>query len=183
MPRDVFEPHPVVRDFTHAGLRDVGRHIGRQVGRRIVQFVEQLLLHRARVDAPARAVGLGDRAMAVGVDLGDGITHMREIGHFLEAGIGKVAPRHLRAAFEQMAGHGGARQLRPILHRPAEMRDRRAQHQGGVGHTAADHDVSTGAQRLGDRCRADIGVHTHDALLGQLLAQRLHEHGAVFVAP
>src|SRR5207253_1629358 len=99
------EPHVVGTDLRDLCVGDVRHDIGRDVGRWVVHLVQQLLLHGVLVDDAAGAGRLGDRAGAVCIDLGDGVTQPREAGHILDARVGVVAAADLRAAFEQMAGH------------------------------------------------------------------------------
>ena len=128
--------HAVGAELLHRGLGDVGHHVGRQVGRRVVYLVQQLFLDGVLVDAPAGAGRLGDDAVAIGIDLGDRVTEVRQAGDVLVAGVGVVATRDLRAAFEQVPGHRGTRQPVPVVVRPAEMRKRRANRQRRVGDAA-----------------------------------------------
>ena len=171
MAAHAFQPHRIGPHGQHLGGGDVGHHIRGQVGSGVVQLVQQLLFHRALVDAAAGACGLGDGAVAVGVDLGNGVAQRGQAGHIFVAGVGKVAAGDLRAAFEQMARHGGAGQAVPVVGRPAVVRHGRAQHQRWVGHAAADHDVGPGAQRIGNGLRADVGVGADDGLGGHGGAQ------------
>ena len=176
------QPHRVSAHRGHAGGGDVGHHIGREVRRRVVQLVQQLFLHRAFGDAAARARGLGDGAVAVGVDLGDGVAQVGEARHILIARVGKVAACDLCAAFQQMPGHGGARQPVPVVQCPPVVRQRGAQHQRWVGHTATDHDLGACAQRIGNGLRADVGVGADDGLGGHGATQRTLQQRAVFGA-
>src|SRR5205085_3882876 len=109
------ERHAVGADFAHLGLADVRGHVRGEVRGRVVHLVQELLLHRAFGDEPAGRVGLGDDASALRVDFRDRKTHALETGHVLDAGIGAVAAGDLRAALEQVAGHGGPAEARPVV--------------------------------------------------------------------
>ncbi len=161
------------------GFADVGDDVGRQVGGRVVHFVQQLLLDGVRVDAAAGAGRLGDRAVAVGVDLGDRVAERGEAGHVLEAGVGVVAAADLRAAFEQVAGHRRAGEAVPVVARPAEVRERRADGQRRVGDAAADDDLGAGEQRVGDRLGAEVGVGADDVEAVAARAERGAQQRAV----
>ena len=92
-----------------------------------MHFIEQLLFDRALVHQPAGADSLADHAAAISLDLGDRKAHIVQPRHVFHARVGKVTTADLRAAFEQMAGHGAAGQRVPLLAAPAVMRYRRAQ--------------------------------------------------------
>ena len=92
-----------------------------------MHFIEQLFFDRALVHQPAGAFGLADHAAAVGLDLGNRKAHVVQPRHVFHTRVGKVTTADLRAAFEQMAGHGAAGQRVPLLAAPAEMCNRRAQ--------------------------------------------------------
>ena len=179
MPAYAAQPHAVGGQFGDFGLGDVGHHVGREVGRRVVHLVEQLLLHGVGVDAPAGACGFGDGAVAVCVDLGDGVPQRGQAGHVFVAGVGVITTRHLGATFEQVARHGGAGDARPVVARPAKVGQRRAHRQRGVGHPAADHDVGTGQQGIGNGLGAQVGVGRHHVQPVQSRAQRLLQQRAL----
>ncbi len=167
------EAHAVGADLGHLGLRDVGHHVGREVARRVVDLVEQLLLDGARVDPAAGAGGLADDAAAVGGDLGDGESHVVEAGHVLHARVGEVAAADLRAAFEQVAGHGGAGEAVPVVGRPAEVRQRGPERERRVRHAAGDDDLRAVADGGGDLERALVGVGADEARLVELAFEAL----------
>jgi hypothetical protein len=123
---------------------------------------------------------LGDQAVAVGADGGDGVAQARQAGHVLQPGVGVIAAGDLGAAFEQVAGHRGARQALPVVGRPAEMRQRGADGQRRVGHAAGHHDLRAGAQRVGNGLRAQVGVGADDRAPGQRAA-RLRQQGRTVV--
>ena len=179
MPAYAAQPHAVGGHFGDLGLGDVGHHVGREVGRRVVHLVEQLLLHGVGVDAPAGACGFGDGAVAVCVDLGDGVPQRGHAGHVFVAGVGVITTRHLGATFEQVARHGGAGDARPVVARPAKVGQRRAHRQRGVGHPAADHDVGTSQQGIGNGLCAQVGVGRHHVQPLQRRAQRLLQQRAL----
>ena len=121
------QAHPVGAHGLHHGGADVGHHIGRDVSGRVMHFIEQLLFDRALVHQPAGAIGLADHAAAVGLNLRNRKAHVVQPRHIFHARVGKVTTADLRAAFQQMAGHGAAGQRVPLLAAPAEMCNRRAQ--------------------------------------------------------
>jgi hypothetical protein len=164
MAADAFEPDAIGAQLDDARFAQIGDHIGREVGRGVVHFVEDLLDHGVRVDPPAGTRRLGDRAVAVGVDLGDRIADMGEVGDVLVARVGVVAARDLRAAFEQVAGHGRAREPVPVVAAPAEVGERGTDGKRRVGDAAGDDDVGAGEQRVGDRIGAEVGVRADHRL-------------------
>jgi site-specific recombinase XerC len=85
-----FEITPAARDAVQAWIRLVGLK------------PEDYLF-------PTGVGRLGDRAMAIGVDLGNRVAEVREARHVLDTRVGVVAAADLRAALEQMASHRGAR--------------------------------------------------------------------------
>ena len=88
-----------------------------------------------------------------------------DVGHrryVLVPRIGEIPTAHLGTAFEQMAGHGGAREAVPIVVRPAEMRQGGPHHQRRIGHSAAHDDLGASPQCRRDRLGADVGVGTDD---------------------
>ena len=157
-----FEPHAVGSDLVHLRRADVGHDVGRQVGGRVVHLVEQLLLDRVLVDAAAGAGGLGDRAVPVGRRSRRSDSRGAPGRGRLLARVGVVAAGDLRAALEQVAGHRGARQTVPVVVRPAEVRERRADGERRIGDAAADHDLRAGLKRGGDRLGAEVGVGADD---------------------
>ncbi len=85
--------------------------------------------------------------------------------HVLEPGIGEIAAGDLRAAFQQMAGHGAAAELHPVVERPAEGVDERPERQRRIGHAAGDHDLCALTQCFDDGTGAEIGVGGDQQLL------------------
>ena len=104
----------------------------------------------------AGAGGLGDDAGAVGGHLDDGETDV-VIARNVEP-IGGEAAGGLCAALDQVAGDGGAGDPVVVGGFPAEVGEAGAHGEGRIGHAAGDDDVSAGAEGLGDRCGAEIGV-------------------------
>jgi hypothetical protein len=126
-----------------------------------------------QVDTPTSACRLAQGAATIGFDLRNRKSHMGQIGQVFEAWVGVVTTGHLCAAFEQMAGHGGASQCMPIVMGPAKVRQCRAERQCGVCDTATDHDLSALVQGVGNGLRAQVGVGT-DQGAGQTAGTRLH---------
>ncbi len=180
------EPHVPRRHRLDARLADVGYHVGCQVGAGVVQFVQQLLLHRMLIDDAAGAFGLEDGAVAVGIDRRDRVAQLREAGHVLEAGVGIVAAANLRATFEQVASHRRAGQPCPVVGSPAVMRHCGADRERGVGDPSGDDDIGTAAQSLRDALGTEIDVGARDreprVAFTKALAQRLGQQPVVLGA-
>ncbi len=147
-----------------------------------MDFVEQLLDDGGLVDQAARAIGFADDAMAVLVDLGDREADLLQPGHVLVAGVGVVAAADLRAAFEQMPGHGGAPDAVPVVGLPAEIGHRGAHRQRRVRHAAAHHDFRAMVQRVANLFASQIGIGADDAGGIVLLAQVLGQHAGMLRA-
>ncbi|CPI55145.1 Uncharacterised protein [Bordetella pertussis] len=147
-----------------------------------MDFVEQLLDDGGLVDQAARAIGFADDAMAVLVDLGDWEADLLQPGHVLVAGVGVVAAADLRAAFEQMPGHGGAPDAVPVVGLPAEIGHRGAHRQRRVRHAAAHHDFRAMVQRVANLFASQIGIGADDAGGIVLLAQVLGQHAGMLRA-
>ncbi len=172
------QAHAVAAQVLHPGLGDVGHHVGCEIGHGVVHLVEQLLGDGVAVDPATGAGWLADGATAVGAQVGNGIAEVGEAGHVLEAGVGEIAAGDLGAAFQQVAGHGGAGQPVPVVQCPAEVGQGRPQGERGVGHAAGDHDVGAGAQGLGDGGRTDVGVGADHGPSAQRLAHLGHQRVA-----
>ena len=176
------QAHPVWAHGRHTGGADVSHHIGCDVSGRVMHFIEQLLFDGALVHQPAGAVGLADHAAAIGLDLGNRKAHVVEPRHVFHARVGKVTTADLRAAFEQMAGHGTAGQRVPLLAAPTKMRYRRAQRQRRVGHAAGHHNLRPGANGIRNLKSALINIGADKARGVKTFAQmRLHDGAACIV--
>lgn len=103
-----------------------------------------------------------------------------QIGHVLQARHAEVAARDLQAAFQHVAGDGGASQTGPIGRVPAEMGQRRSQRQRRIRHAAGDHDLRARDQRLGDLGRAQVGGRADHVQAVQRPAQPLAQQVALF---
>ena len=163
---------PVLVEF---GLADVGRHVGREIGGRVVHFVEQLLGDGAPVHATAGAGGLGDHEAAVRMHLDDGKTRLGQARHVLHARIREVAAGDLRAALQQVAGHGAGGQQVPGVGGPVEVGQDGAQRQGRVRDAPGHDDLGAGAQRAGDLLRAEVRIGAHERLSGEPRRQQLSQ--------
>jgi hypothetical protein len=80
---------------------------------RIGHLVEQLLGGRRARDAPAGAVDLAERRVAVGVDVGETEIRGAPCPGLLAAGIREIAAAKLAGAFEQMADRRAAPEAIP----------------------------------------------------------------------
>ena len=87
----------------------------------------------------------------------------------LEAG--EVAAGRLGAALEDVADDDGAGQLVVLLGRPAEVGDRRADDERGVGDASGDDDVGALGESRGDAEAAEVGVGGQGALGDGVAAQ------------
>ncbi len=128
--------HPVGCQLGDDGGADVGHPIGCQAGRRVMQLVQQLVGHGVDIHPATGAGWFGDHAVAVGVDLGDGVAQRGQAVSVFQAGVGAVATGDLGAAFQQVAGHG----------------------ERGVGLAAVDHNLRASAQGCGNRVGAQVGI-------------------------
>ena len=149
------------RDAVGPGLAElhaveVGGDVGVEVARTL-DLVDQLGGDGVDGDHAAGAVVLGDHARPVGGDLGDREAEGGHVASQLEE-AGEVAPGRVGAALDHVARDHGAGQLVVGRRRPAEVRHRRADHEGGVGDAAGDHDVGTGVEGGGDAEAAEVGV-------------------------
>ncbi|MCY1526571.1 hypothetical protein D9M68_616030 [compost metagenome] len=158
MAGDAAHRHAIRAQLGHAGLAEVRDDIRRQIARGIVHFIQQLFLDGAGIDHAAGAVRLADDELAVGVDLGYREAGGVHVGHVLQARYAEVAARHLQAAFQHVAGHGGASQAGPVVQAPAEVGKRGAKGERGIRHAARHHDLGARGQRLRDFGRAQVGV-------------------------
>ena len=111
-----------------------------------------------------------------GRTLGDGKAHAVPARRHLLP-VREVAAGGLAAAFDQMPGERAGGEAVPVLGRPAELVDQRAQGHGAVDHAAGDDDIGARIQRRRDRERAEVGVGTRQ-LRGQRLAVEHLAHAA-----
>ena len=98
---------------------EIGHAIGRDVVARVADFVEKLLFHAVRIDAPAGAGVLGDGERSVGLGFHDGIADVGQIRNVLPIHLA-IAAGALRAAFDDVPGDGAGGQLVVIVGLPAE---------------------------------------------------------------
>jgi len=132
-----------------------------------LHLVHQLRRDRVDRDQPAGAGVLGDHAAAVGTDLRDRETERPVVAGQVEEAR-EVAAGCLCPALDHVAGNNGAGQLVVLLRRPAEPPDRRADHDGGVGHPTGHHDVSAGLEGPGDAETTEVGVGRQGSTKGEL---------------
>jgi hypothetical protein len=133
-----------------------GDHVRAEVIRG-VDLVEQLRGDRLQRHRAPGARMLGHHRRPVGGDLRD-----REAGAKPPVGqLGEeaeVAAGDLRAALEQMAGHGRPGQSVEVVWRPAEVGDRRPDDQRGVGDPPGYHHLRAGGQTGRDTEPAEVRV-------------------------
>ena len=70
----------------------------------------------------------------------------------------------LRAALHEMTDQRSGGEPVVIVHAPGKLMDQRAERERAVDHPAGDDDIGAGAERVGDRKGAEIGVHAADRL-------------------
>ena len=134
---------------------EVRDHVRVEVGG-IADLVEQLSRHGTARDEPSGAVVLGDDAVAVGGDLGDGESGVAAVGDLRQEAV--VAAGGLRAALDDVTGGDGAGQSVPVVATPAVPPRGGPGDQAGVGDAGTDHHVRAGLQRRRDTPAAEVGV-------------------------
>ncbi|MNL22263.1 hypothetical protein D3C87_1436010 [compost metagenome] len=144
-----------------------------------MDFVQKLFLYRTGVHRAAGGVSLADDEFAVGINLCNGKARRMHVGHLFQARHAEVAPRDLQAAFQHVAGHGGAPQAGPVCRVPAEVSQCRTQRERWVGHAARHHHLRAGRQGLCDFRGAQIGRRADDVVSGQRGAQAFLQQGAL----
>ena len=144
-----FDPHAVGARPGEGDLREVASHVRQQVGGRVLDLVEHLLGDCRGCHQATGTRRLADHeALAVGIALGYGETHVFPAGHFFP--VGEQAAGALGTAFDDVAGQAAAGELV------------RRQRDGAVDHAPRDDDVRTGGQGSGNRLRAQVGVDAEE---------------------
>ena len=123
-PLAALDPHPIGADLFERDTGPVADHVGQQIGPWIADFIEHLFAGRTGRHQTAGIGRLGHDKTAVFGHLDDGHPHVVPARYVLP--VGEIAPRPLRAAFDQMARQGPLAELVPIFVFPAEFVHQRA---------------------------------------------------------
>ena len=113
-------------------------------------------------------------------DEGHGLADLGGVGDGAQRGVLEVGARSVDAALEHVAGGGGDAEALPVVERPSELVDDRADEERRVGEATAQHEGRSPVECFDDRLGADVGVSGDD--LGLQLADGRTELGQREVA-
>ena len=100
-------------------------------------------------------------------DLDDGEADVREVRHVLDARVGEVAAAHLRAAFQQVAGHRAGGQRVPVVFGPAEVRQAGPSASAGSATRPVITTCAPARRACGDFAGAEVDVGADQGRAGQ----------------
>ncbi len=129
-------------------------------------FVKELFLDGLFADPSAAVAGFADDQAAILMDLSNGAAEIGRVRNVFHSRMGKIAPRDLGAALQQMACGGGDGHFLPIVGRPTQPMADRPHGQRRIRDPATQHDASALGQRLGDSVGPGVDVHRHGVLQG-----------------